>query len=126
MGARVDPAVADYINSSPPQHRPLFQRIHALIRDECPEADVVLSYGMPTYKLGDRRLYLAVWKHGVSLYGWKRGGDAGFTARHPELRTSSGTIRLRTEAADAISDQEFRDLVRTALALDRGSPSRDT
>jgi uncharacterized protein YdhG (YjbR/CyaY superfamily) len=112
----MDKAVADYIAGIPPEHRALFDRIHRLILDVCPDASVVMSYKMPTYKVGSRRLHLATWKHGVSLYGWKRQGDGGFTARHPELQTSTGTIQLRTEEAAAISDDEIRDLARSSLA----------
>jgi hypothetical protein len=56
-----------------------------------------------------------VWRHGVSIYGWQQGRDAGFTARHPELKSGKGTIRLRPEDAAAIGDDELRDLVRAAL-----------
>jgi hypothetical protein len=52
---------------------------------------------------------------GRPIYGWYQGRDAGFTARHPDLKTSRGTIQLRPEDAAAISDDEFRDLARTAL-----------
>ena len=51
----------------------------------------------------------------MSIYGWDQGRDAGFVARHPELKTSTGTIRLRPVDAAAIPDDEFRDLVRAAL-----------
>jgi hypothetical protein len=37
---------------------------------------VVLSYQMPSYKVGARRLYLGIWKHGLSLYGWRGDADA--------------------------------------------------
>jgi hypothetical protein len=77
---------------------------------------VVLSYQMPTYKVGRHRLFLAAWKHGVSIYGWQQGRDAGFSARHPELRTSKGTIQLRPDTAAAIPDDELRELARAALA----------
>jgi hypothetical protein len=70
---------------------------------------------MPTYKVGNCRLYVGAWKHGVSIYGWQQGRDAGFTARHPELKTSTGTTQLRPEDAASIPDEEFRDLVRSAL-----------
>src|SRR5271165_5562042 len=84
----LDPSVQSYIDGIAPEHRPLFDRIHGLILAEHPEATVVLSYNMPTYKVGGRRLYVGLWKHGVSIYGWQRGGDAGFAARHPELKAS--------------------------------------
>ena len=112
----MDDAVRGYIDTIAPEHRPLFDRLHRLVLEEHPDAAVVLSYQMPTYKVGRQRLFLGVWKHGVSIYGWRQGHDAGFTARHPELKTSKGTIRLRPETADAIPDAELRDLVRAALA----------
>jgi uncharacterized protein YdhG (YjbR/CyaY superfamily) len=112
----MDPAVENYVNAIPAAQRALFDRIHRLIRDTCPEASLVLSYKMPTYQFGDRRLHLGVWKHGVSLYGWKAHGDGGFTARHPDLQTSTGTIRVPSDTAAAISDDDIRDLARAALA----------
>jgi uncharacterized protein YdhG (YjbR/CyaY superfamily) len=111
----VDEAVRQYIDAIPSGHRALFDRLHRLILAVYPDAAVVLSYKMPTYQVGRGRLHLGAWKHGISVYGWKQGGDGGFTARHPELRTSTGTIRLRPEDAAAIPDEEFRDLVRSAL-----------
>jgi uncharacterized protein YdhG (YjbR/CyaY superfamily) len=113
--AQVDQAVQGYIDAITPEHRPLFDRLHLLILQVRPDAAVVLSYQIPTYKAGSRRLYLGVWKHGVSIYGWQQGRDAGFTSRHPELKTSKGTIQLRPEDAAGIPDDEFRDLVRAAL-----------
>jgi uncharacterized protein YdhG (YjbR/CyaY superfamily) len=80
-----------------------------------PDAAVVLSYKMPTYKVGKRRLHVGAWSHGVSIYGLPQGRASGFVARHPELKTSKGTIQLRPEDAVAISDDELCDLVRAAL-----------
>jgi uncharacterized protein YdhG (YjbR/CyaY superfamily) len=111
----MDEAVRQYIGAIPSGHRALFDRLHRLILAVYPDAAVVLSYNMPTYQVGRGRLHLGAWKHGISVYGWKKGGDGGFTARHPGLRTSTGTIRLRPEDAAAIPDEEFRELVRSAL-----------
>lgn len=57
-----------------------------------------------------------VWKHGISIYGWGEGQDAGLTTRHPELSSGKGTIRITPKAAEAISDDELRALARGALA----------
>ncbi len=111
----MDDAVLGYIDAIPAGYRPLFDRLHQLILAAYPGAAVVLSYKMPAYKVGSCRLYVGAWQHGISVYGWKQGRDAGFTARHPELATSTGTIRLRPGDAAGISDEEFRDLVRSAL-----------
>lgn len=111
----MDEAVRSYIDAIAPEHRPLFDRIHRLILEAHPDAAVRLSYKIPTYEVGHRRLYVGVWKHGVSFYGWEEGRDAGFIARHPELTTGKGTLRLRPDDAAGIPDDELGDLVRAAL-----------
>ena len=112
---RVDDDVQGYIDELDPRHRALFDRVHRLILTAHPEVAVVLSYKMPTYRVGRRRLYLGAWKHGVSLYGWRQDHDGGFVARHPELKTSRGTIQLRSDDTAGISDEEILALVRAAL-----------
>ena len=111
----MDAAVRKYIDAIGPEQRPLFDRIHKLILKTRPDAEVVVSYKIPTYKVGRRRLYVATWKHGVSIYGWDQGRDAGFTARHPTLVGAKGTIKLRAADLAGISDDELRDLVRHSL-----------
>jgi hypothetical protein len=111
----MDEPVQQYIDSIAPEHRPLFDRLHRLILEAHPDANVVISYGMLTYKVGRRRFFIGAWKHGLSIYGWDEGRDAGFTDRHPKLKSGRGTLRLRPEDAAGISDDEFRDLARSAL-----------
>ena len=111
----MDDAVQAYVEGVPAQHRALFDRVHGLILAARPDAAVSISYGIPTYQAGGRRLYLGAWKHGVSLYGWGQDRDGGFGARHPDLVTGKGTIRLRPEDADAISDGELQALVEAAF-----------
>ena len=120
----MDEAVREYVDAIPAKYRPLFDRLHSIITGEFPDAQVTLSYKMPTYKVGDRRLYLAAWRHGVSLYGWGGDRDGGFIARHPQLKTSKGTIQLRPQDADGIDDDELRQLVRATLAGEDAEPSR--
>src|SRR5437879_5063490 len=105
-------SVQGYIDGIAPEHRPMFERLHRLILAAHPDAAVVLSYQIPTYKVGNRRLYVGAWKHGLSIYGWQQGRAAAFTSRHPTLKTSKGTIRLRPQDAAGITDDEFGDLVR--------------
>ncbi len=114
----MDDGVDAYINAIAPEHWPLFDRMHHLILEVQPEADVRLSYNMPTYVVDAHRLYVGVWKHGLSIYGWDYNRDAGFTARHPELDSGKGTIRLTHQSADHISDDELRNFVRAALEAD--------
>jgi hypothetical protein len=110
----MDDAVSRYRDEIASEYQPVFDRFHRLIVGTCPDAEVVLAYGMPTYRMGRRRLNVGVWQHGLSLYVSPR-RDGGFSGRHPELATGKGTIRLRPEDAARIPDEEFRDLVRAAL-----------
>ncbi len=112
---RVDRDVQAYIEALDPARRPLFDRLHTLVLAEHPDAQVVLSYGMPAYRVGRRRLNLGVWKHGVSVYGWRSDRDGGFVARHPTLASGKGTIRISPAAAAEIRDEELRALLGGAL-----------
>ncbi|HEX4434580.1 MAG TPA: DUF1801 domain-containing protein [Acidimicrobiales bacterium] len=111
----VDEGVAGYIDALSPQQRPLFDRLHAIVLAAHPDATVALSYGMPAYRVGTRRLNIGAWKHGVSVYGFRRDNDGGFLARHPTLSTSKGTIRISPRDAGELSDEELRGLLGGAL-----------
>ena len=82
--------VQAYLDALPVDRRALFDRVHAL-------------------------LHVGAWKHGLSFYGWDSGRDGGLTARHPELDSGKGTLRLTFAAAEQISDDELRAFVRATL-----------
>ena len=67
----VDPedVVQEYIGALAPEQRLLFDRLHRLVLEMYPAAEVVLSYKIPAYKVGRRRLFVGGWKHGLSIYG---------------------------------------------------------
>lgn len=112
---KMDDEARRYIDAIPAEIRPLFDRLQQLIVAAHPDVAVTFAYKMPTYTSGGRRLHLGAWKHGVSIYSWQQDDDGGFVARHPALKTSTGTIRLRPEDAAGISDEEFLGLLRPAL-----------
>lgn len=107
--------VQDYIDAIAADHRPLFDRMHGLILQAHPSAQVMISYDIPTYQVGTRKLFMGAWKHGISLYGWPADRDAGFAARHPALLSGKRTIRLRPADAALIPDDELLAFVRAAL-----------
>ena len=107
--------VQAYEDAIPPEHRPLFDRVVGTIRAVRPDATVRLSYGMPAYEADGHHLYVGAWRHGISLYGWSRGADGGFSERHPELVTGKGTVRLRPADAADISDEELTGFMRAVL-----------
>ncbi len=108
--------VAAYLDAIDESRRPLFDRVHRLVLDVRPTAHMVLSYKMPTFVAGTRRLHVSVWKHGLSFYGWEHGRDGGLVARHPQLDNGKGTLRLPVGEAAVISDDELRAFLAAALA----------
>jgi hypothetical protein len=111
----VDAAFQAYIDGIDPKFRPLFDRLHGIVMAAQPEVALALAYDMPTYRVGKRRLNLGVWKHGVSVYGWRRDNDGGFATRYPDLLSGKSTLRIRPTDADEISDEEFVGLLGGAL-----------
>lgn len=111
----MDERIIAYLDKMPPEHRGLFERLHGIVVATHPEAQEDFAYAMPTYRVGKRRLNIGVWRHGVSVYGWRGDRDGGFAARHPDLLSSKSTIRISPSDARAISDEEFRALLAGAL-----------
>jgi hypothetical protein len=64
----MDEAVQRFIERVPADKRPLFDRLHELFLELYPDAEVVISYQIPTYKASGGRVSLGLWQGGVSLY----------------------------------------------------------
>jgi uncharacterized protein YdhG (YjbR/CyaY superfamily) len=110
----MEAAVQSYIDGIDQASRAVFGRVHGLILTAYPDVAVGISYQIPVYRVGRGRLYVGAWKHGVSIYGWPQGSEAGFAARHPALKSGKGTIRLGPD--DAVTDAELLELIHAALA----------
>ncbi|GAB2915626.1 hypothetical protein GCM10027047_11760 [Rhodococcus aerolatus] len=111
----MDDAVRTYLDAADPANLPLWERVAGVVREVAPTAELGLSYGVPTFRVGRGRFHVGLWPHGVSLYGWRADDDGGFLARHPRLRTGRGTIRMSAADAAGVTDDELRGLVRGAL-----------
>ena len=90
-----DPEVDAYFDQIPEDRRPLVQAINDLITSMYPDADVSISWGMPTYRRDGGWVSLANQKHYVSLYTCDARHLAAFKTLHPEIRTGKTCINLR-------------------------------
>jgi hypothetical protein len=111
----IPPDVQAYIDGIAPEHRPMWDRVDGLIRALHPDVELRITYDMPTFVVGEHRLPVGVWKHGLSLYGLQEGNDAGFIARHPELASGRGTVKLPTRRAAELTDDELTSTLRAVL-----------
>ncbi len=105
-------SVQTYIESVSDERRQLFDRLQALILSLYPDAEIALSYGVPTYKTPTGRVHLGYWKHGVSVYPGSRPIPA-FQSAHPTIKTSKGTISFRL--TDTIPTEALTTAIRDAV-----------
>ncbi len=110
-------SVQTYIESVTDERRELFDRLQALILGLYPEAEIVLSYGVPSYKMPTGRVHLGYWKHGVSVYPGSRPIPA-FQAACPTIKTSKGTISLKL--SDDIPTEALITAIRAAVEGQKG------
>jgi uncharacterized protein YdhG (YjbR/CyaY superfamily) len=110
---RIDPAVTRFIKAIPPVQRPLFDRLHRLILDQYPDAAVSISYQIPCYRTAGGKVFLGLWKSGVSLHAIKFEVIAEFKARYPEIKTGKGSLNFKT--TDMFTDGAVRKVLRQVL-----------
>ena len=106
----MDPAVQRYVDAIPERQRALFDRLQALILGLYPNAETSISYGIPTYKVGRRRVYLGLWKGGVSLHAVP---VEEFKQRHPSIKTGKGSLNFKV--ADEVPEADVRDIIKQAI-----------
>lgn len=117
MSDPLPPDVQTYLDGVAAQHRPMWDRIERIVRVLHPDVELCITYDMPTFVVGERRLPVGVWKHGLSLYGLDESNDSGFITRHPELSSGRGTVKLPTKRADDFSDEELTATLAAVFGL---------
>jgi uncharacterized protein YdhG (YjbR/CyaY superfamily) len=71
--------IDDYIVAQAIAVQTILQRIRAIVREEAPAAQEVISYRMPAFKQGAVLLYFAAFKKHIGVYPSVR-GEATHTA----------------------------------------------
>lgn len=88
--------VDDYIASQPEPLRPLLEEVRQLIRKAAPQAEEVISYGMPGYRLNGMLLWFGAAKNHYSLYPHAETIEA-FKDKLAGYKTSKGTIQFHLD-----------------------------
>jgi uncharacterized protein YdhG (YjbR/CyaY superfamily) len=87
--------VDEYLASKPKDVQTVLNLVRAAIRKAVPEAEELISYQIPMYKMnGGPVLYFAGWKEHYSLYPLGDALAAEFRKELADYETSKGTIRL--------------------------------
>ncbi|MEO5739584.1 MAG: DUF1801 domain-containing protein [Vicinamibacterales bacterium] len=87
--------VTDYIAGFPRSVQTVLKRVRKIIRDAVPEAEEMISYQIPAFKLHGRPLlYFAAWKELYSLYPSNPRLVAAFKEKLAGYELAKGTIRF--------------------------------
>lgn len=61
--------VEDYLANVPKEDRDVLENLRNIIKSAAPEAEEVISYGIPTYKYKGPLVHFAAFKNHLSFYG---------------------------------------------------------
>lgn len=86
-----------YIAKYPPAVQDLLQRVRDTIHSAAPDATERISYGIPTYTMGQNVIHFGAGKNHIGLYP---GADGVliFAEKTTAYRTSKGAIQLPLDA----------------------------
>jgi uncharacterized protein YdhG (YjbR/CyaY superfamily) len=117
-------SVDEYIASQPEAVRGVLQRLRSVIRKALPEAEEVISYQMPAFRL-DRRivLYFAAWKQHYSLYPALEAATE-FRDELVRYKVSKGTIRFPLSEPVPVKLIERIAKFRAKVVAERQKPRR--
>lgn len=86
-------SVDEYIANFAPETQEILQEIRTVIRENAPEAEETISYGMPAYKQKGALVYFAAFKKHIGFYATPTGHQefAGELARYKQ---GKGSVQL--------------------------------
>jgi len=102
-----------FFDQAPADRRPMLDQLHNLIIEMYPEADLVLSYQVPTYRVGKGWVALGYWKGGVSMYTNNPRYIEDVKEKHPELNTGKASVQFKL--GEELPLDDIRQVVRRAI-----------
>jgi len=103
-------SVDEYIAAQSVEMQARLRELRAIIRQVVPDATEVISYDMPTYKLGGRRVQFGAAKRHCALYG---SAIDRFTNELRDFKTLKGTVQFPLDRP--IPENLVRNLVAAKL-----------
>ena len=105
--------VREYLAAVPEDRKRIVTKLHELIIGLYPNAEVDMSYKMPTYTVNNGWVALANQKHYVSLYTCVAQHIAEFKQQYPKIKTGKGCINFR--GSDPVPVTALRKVIRHAF-----------
>jgi uncharacterized protein YdhG (YjbR/CyaY superfamily) len=111
---RTSPNVEAYLGRIDASNRALLERIREVVWEEAPDAEEVIAYGIPTFRLSGNLVHYAAFKKHLSFFP---GSTAHNEALRDELsgyRLAKGTIQFTPD--NPLPDDLLRRIVRLRIA----------
>lgn len=87
-------SVDEYISNFPPEIQQILQAIRETIKQNAPDADESISYGMPAYKLNKKPLvYFAAYKNHIEFYATPTGHQE-FAEELSKYKQGKGSVQF--------------------------------
>jgi uncharacterized protein YdhG (YjbR/CyaY superfamily) len=109
----MDNLVQNYFDSVPEDRKSLFDQLHKLILSLYPEAELVMSDPILTYRARSGWVGLGYWKDGVTLYTSGPVHIGEFNAKHAAIKTGKGSINFRL--TDEVPLEDLKKVITHAI-----------
>lgn len=87
-----------YLTTVPEQVKKLFDTTRATVQSALPDADEVISYGIPTYKVNGKTIvHIGAFKTHCSLFPGSKAVQNVFADELKGFKTSAGTIQFTND-----------------------------
>jgi len=77
--------------------RDALEKLRSIIKSLVPEAEEVISYGMPAFRYHGMLVGFAGWKNHCGFYPWNNGTVEKFKDELNDFSVAKGTIRFTTD-----------------------------
>jgi len=114
----MDSSVKQYLDAVPESRKSRVDTLHNLILELYPDANIDMSYKMPTYKVDDGWVAIANQKNYISLYTCGYHHIEEFKEKHPNIKTGKGCINFRDK--DEIPVEDLKEVIRHSFTHPKG------
>jgi uncharacterized protein YdhG (YjbR/CyaY superfamily) len=114
---RMSPEVEAYLDRIAAPDRVLIERIRDIAWEEAPEAEEVIAYGIPTFKLSGNLVHYAVFKAHLSFFPGGTAHNEAFKEELAGYKLARGTIQFTQDKP--LPDDLVRRIIRMRIAENR-------
>lgn len=114
---KTSPEVEAYLDQLAAPQRTLLERIRHVTWAEAPEAEEVIAYGIPTFKLSGNLVHYAAFKNHMSFFPGGTTHNEALKAELEGYKIAKGTIQFTLDKP--LPDDLIRKIVRLRIAENR-------